>query len=240
MDLALMVGIEIPIPELQMVIHPPTIRDIAYMGEPDFFAAMSYLCLDKEALVQDKSLVSNMTNFQVLMKVLQQKGNASKKIAIQTLLTMLFPDYKVAMMPNSIIFTRQDFPPVMVDDSNFDILQGAIKRVLCASNVFQGKHIVYNPSNAAAKRIADKIAQGRRKVAELKAKQEGDSSMLSRYISILSIGAGISGMADFTLYQLFDLMERYSAYVEWDVDLRVKLAGGKPEKQVETWMRNLY
>jgi hypothetical protein len=35
-------------------------------------------------------------------------------------------------------------------------------------------------------------------------------------------------------------MERYNAYVEWDVDLRVRLAGGEPKQQVETWMRNLY
>jgi hypothetical protein len=35
-------------------------------------------------------------------------------------------------------------------------------------------------------------------------------------------------------------MERYGAYVEWDTDLQVRLAGGKPDKQVETWMRNLY
>jgi hypothetical protein len=35
-------------------------------------------------------------------------------------------------------------------------------------------------------------------------------------------------------------MERYNAFVEWNVDLRLKLAGGTPEKQVESWMRNLH
>ena len=42
------------------------------------------------------------------------------------------------------------------------------------------------------------------------------------------------------LFQLFDLMERYTSYVEWDADLRLRLQGGKPEKQVEPWMRNLH
>jgi hypothetical protein len=31
--LSLMAGIDIPIPELQLTVHVPTIKDIAYMGE---------------------------------------------------------------------------------------------------------------------------------------------------------------------------------------------------------------
>jgi len=66
--------------------------------------------------------------------------------------------------------------------------------------------------------------------------------VLTRYLSVLTIGAGISPQecTGLNLFQLFDLMERYTSYVEWDTDLRVRLAGGKPEKQVESWMRNLH
>jgi hypothetical protein len=46
-----MAGIDIPISELQLVIHPPTIKDIAYMGEQEFFRAVQYLCVDKEVLI---------------------------------------------------------------------------------------------------------------------------------------------------------------------------------------------
>ena len=35
-------------------------------------------------------------------------------------------------------------------------------------------------------------------------------------------------------------MERYNAFIEWDVDLRVRLAGGKPDKPVESWMRDIH
>jgi hypothetical protein len=35
-------------------------------------------------------------------------------------------------------------------------------------------------------------------------------------------------------------MERYSAKVEWDVDLQVRLAGGSPEEKVESWMKELH
>ena len=42
------------------------------------------------------------------------------------------------------------------------------------------------------------------------------------------------------MFQIFDLMERYNAFIEWDVDLRVRLAGGKPDKPVESWMRDIH
>ena len=35
--LALMTGVDIPIPELQVTIHQPTIKEISMIGEQDFF-----------------------------------------------------------------------------------------------------------------------------------------------------------------------------------------------------------
>lgn len=241
-NLALMAGVDIPIPELELIVHPPTIRDIAFMGETDFFQGMTYLCINKEVLVQDETVLQDFNNFQILMRVLEQSQDKNKKKILATLLMLLFPDYKVAIMPNSIIFTKPEQSPIMIDENNFDTFQNVIKEVLCVSNIFQGKNIVYNPEGSRAKKIADKIAIGRKKVAAQKARSEGDSSILTRYISILSIGPHIpvQESIQYNLFQLFDQMERYSAYIEWDVDLRVRLAGGKPDKQVETWMRNLY
>ena len=236
-----MAGIDIPIPELALVVHSPTIKDIAFMGETDFFMAMQYLCIDKEALTQDETVLTNLNNFQVLMKVLEQSEDENKKRAVTTLLMLLFPTYSVVMMPRSIILTK-DEQTVMVDENNFDLFQGVIKEVLCVSSVFQGKNIVYNPAGKKAKAIADKLQRSRQKIAAQKAVQEGDSSILTRYLSILRIGPNIplSESIEYNLFQLFDQIARYNAYVEWDTDLQVRLAGGTPDKQVETWMRNLY
>lgn len=236
-----MVGIDIPIPELALVVHSPTIKDIAFMGETDFFMAMQYLCIDKEALTQDETVLTNLNNFQVLMKVLEQSEDKNKKKAVTTLLMLLFPTYSIVMMPRSIILTK-DEQTVMIDENNFDLFQGVIKQVLCVSSVFQGKNIVYNPAGKKAKAIADKLQRSRQKIAAQKAAQEGDSSILTRYLSILRIGPNIplSESIEYNLFQLFDQIARYNAYVEWDTDLQVRLAGGTPDKQVETWMRNLY
>ena len=99
---------------------------------------------------------------------------------------------------------------------------------------------MFNPQGDRAKEIAAKIMRGRQRIAAQKV--ENSDSILTRYLSILRIGAQIplSESMEYNLFQLFDQVERYNAYVEWDTDLRVRLAGGKPDKQVESWMRNLY
>lgn len=238
-----MAGIDIPIPELQLTIHVPTIRDIAYMGEKKFFTAVQYLCLNKEQLIQDETLLSSLSNFQVLMKVLEQSTDKDKKNSIIMLLKLLFPDYIAMITKNSIILTIVGGKePVLIDNNNFDLFQSVIKEILCVNSLFQGDNVVYNPVNDAAKKIADKIMRGRQKVAKIKGEDSSDS-VLTRYISILTIGTNtltINDCLNLNLFQLFDLMERYNAFIEWDVDLRVRLAGGKPEQQVKSWMRDLH
>ena len=237
-----MVGAEVPIEELSLVAHVPTVKEIALMGEQNFFQAISYLCLDKDQLVQDKSISSVLTNFQVLMKVLEQTQDKDKKKAVRTLLKLLFPEYTIQFTPKSIILAVQDIniQPILIDDSNFDVFQSAIKIILCVNSLFQGSNVVYNPANAAAQKIVDKIMEGRRRVAA----QKGTSteSVLTRYVSILSVGLHLSieQLSNMNMFQLFDLMERYAAQIEWDTDLRVRLAGGKPDQPVESWMRDLH
>ena len=241
--LALMAGIDIPIPELQLTIHVPVIKEIALMGETKFFMAVQYLCLDKESLIQDETLLSSLTNFQVLMKVLEQSQDKDKKNAVIMLLTLLFPDYIPVITRNSIILTKQgENQPLLIDDNNFDIFQSVLKEILCVNSLFQGNNVIYNPANDRAKEIAEKLMRGRRKVAEIKSKGNNES-VLTRYISILTIGSNTMSLEDclnLNMFQIFDLMERYNAFIEWDVDLRVRLAGGKPDKPVESWMRDIH
>lgn len=238
--LGMMAGIDIPIQELALVIHPPTIADIAYMGENKFFINLQYICLDKYSLIQDEALLKQLTNFQVFMKILEQ--SKSKKEDIQTLLLLLFPNYSSIILPNGIILNQENQQPVRIDDSNFDIFQECIKQVTCISNIFQNENIIYNPANAAAKKIADKLMAGRRKVAELNNKKNSSGSVLARYLSILEVAKVVSPIEGpkLNLFQLFDLMERYNAFVEWDIDIKVRLAGGESNKDPENWMRDFY
>jgi hypothetical protein len=43
-----------------------------------------------------------------------------------------------------------------------------------------------------------------------------------------------------TLYQFYDLIERYSLYINWDIDIRSRMAGAKGDKPIENWMKNIH
>jgi hypothetical protein len=42
------------------------------------------------------------------------------------------------------------------------------------------------------------------------------------------------------MFQLYDLVERYNLYVAWDIDIRSRLAGGKPDHHPDNWMKNIH
>ena len=83
--------------------------------------------------------------------------------------------------------------------------------------------------------------KGRAKVAELKG--EGQGGTLSKYVSILTVALQSMSLEDclnLTIYQLYDLIERYGLYMSWDLDIRSRLAGGKPDSKPDDWMKNIH
>ena len=83
--------------------------------------------------------------------------------------------------------------------------------------------------------------RGRQRVAEQKG--SSNTSIFSQYLSVLTIGLesmSLHDCMDLTMYQLYDLVERYSLYVSWDMDIRCRLAGGKPDTQPDNWMKNIH
>ena len=77
--LALMCGNDIPIPECQLTIHQPTLKEIAFIGETEFFTGIQTLCINKNMLTQGETLLENTNNFQIFMTVMQEKETADKK-----------------------------------------------------------------------------------------------------------------------------------------------------------------
>ena len=71
--LALMSGIDIPVPECQVILHQPTIKEIAFIGNEDFFIGVQTLCLYKSMFVEDKKVLEEINNFQIFMTVMNDK-----------------------------------------------------------------------------------------------------------------------------------------------------------------------
>lgn len=235
--LALMTGVDIPIPELQVTIHQPTIKEISMIGEQDFFIGIQILCIDKKMYIEDESLLANTTNFQIFMTMLNEQQMADKKQAVQQVLTLLFPQTKIIFTPRSILLNINQ-ENIIIDEGNFEQLQDVLIQQFCLQGSGQEQ---YNPKDKKAREIAQKLMKARQKVAKLKA-TENSGSMFTQYLSVLTIGTSLTlkDAMELTMYQLYDLIERYSMYLNWDIDIRSRMAGAKVDKPVENWMKQIH
>ena len=237
--LALMTGIDIPVPELQTAIHQPTIKEISYIGEQDFFMGAQTLQLSKKMFSQGNSLLESTTNFQIFMTIMKEQETKDKKDAVINLFQLVFPGYQVIFTPMSILLNKEG-QQTLVDENNFDILQEMIKQIFCV-NSGPMDQATFNPADEKAREIAEKLMRGRQRVAEQKG--ETNSSAFGRYLSILTIGLNampLSEAMNLTMYQMYDLVERYTLYLNWDLDIRTRLAGGKPDSKPDDWMKNIH
>lgn len=240
-SLALICGTDIPIPECQIVIHQPTIKEIALIGETVFFTGASTLCIEKNKLVsKDKTGLEDTTNFQIFMTIMSEKETRDKKEAVLQLLSIILPNYKILFTPQSIVLMSDNLQDnIIIDENNFKDLQQVLSDVFCFTSGTDESS--FNPAGKKAKEIAEKIMQGRAKIAA----EQGykNTSSLMQYTSILTVGLNSMSLFDcinLTLYQLYDLIQRYSLYVNWDLDVRARLAGGKTESQPDNWMKNIH
>lgn len=238
--LALMCGSDIPIPELQTTIHQPRLKEISYIGEQEFFIGIQCLSINKKMFDANNLVLENTSNFQIFMTVMSEDETKDKKVAVQQLFQLMFPKFKVMFTPNSIILNG-DGANIIIDENNFEILQSYLRDIFCL-NAAIGDQVNFNPGNKKAEEIAKKLMRGRQRVA---AQKGGDAatSVFSQYISVLTVGLesmSIFDMMNLTVYQLYDLIERYMLYVHWDIDVKSRLAGATPDSEPDNWMKNIH
>ena len=237
--LAMMCGNDLPVPQCQIAVHQPRIKEIGMIGEQDFFIGAQCLTINSSMFVQDKALLPDVNNFQIFMMIMNDKETKDKKVSTLQVLQILFPEYKPMMTPRSLILTR-DGKQTLIDETNFEYLQDILRLVFCTKTGSMDQQS-FNPANDKAREIAQKLMRGRERIAA----QNGSSntSVFSQYLSVLTVGLNsmsIQDMADLTIYQLYDLVERFNLYLAWDLDIRSRLAGGKPDKHPDNWMKNLH
>ena len=160
-----------------------------------------------------------------------------KELVIQVL-TLVFPNTKVAFTPRSMLLI-QDGVNVTIDEGNFEILQSVLIQQFCIKNTDQDQ---FNPQSEKAREIAQKLMKGRQRVAAQRA-QENSGSTFAQYLSIIAVainGMSLKDALSLTIYQLYDLIERYHLYLNWDIDIRARMAGANGDKPVENWMKQIH
>ena len=245
-SLTLISGIDIPIPEIGVNIHQPTIREIAYIGEKSFYEAAQTMIIQKEGFInglenitqEDKIALSQMSNFEIFLKLVEANPLSSTKV--QMLLSLLFPDFSSSIEERFIFLVNpKEQKSILINDSNFEILQEVITTILCLQSGNTKEE--FNPQGDRAREIAEKIKRGRERAARLKGEKRQQSSFLSKYISGLGIGTNtlnIHNVLDLTLYQLLNQLERYGLYTQYNISIQAKMAGAKDVEDVD-WLKDI-
>ncbi|MGN0992902.1 MAG: hypothetical protein ACI4PE_03185 [Bacilli bacterium] len=236
-DLLLLSGNDIPFEKAKLIIHQPTIKEIAYIGEESFYTGCEFLRFSKDNLnEEDRINLENLSNFEIIMSIIKEQNAIvqKNKVCVFMVLTMLFPKYKIDFKINNISLTDIETNEIfIIDKNNYDEFLQILNSMFCLS---EGSNLDYNPKGDLAKRIADKLKKRHQKLAEDKpAEYNQKVDILSRYVSILAVGEhkDINTLLQYTVYQLFDEFKRYELKMNYDIYLQAKLAGAKDLKEVD-------
>lgn len=241
-------GQPVKVVDCNIAITQPTIKDIVVYGEDEFLIGTNLLGHTEnmtEKMREGNSQLEIFDDFQILLVAIQQEKTI--KHSIVNLLKLICPDYDIVIGESSIDFNiTQDEKTRTVGriiPYNFKSFQQAIND-LFEPHLNNGEP-EYNPANAAAAEIAEKIKKGRARKNQQIQDKEGPQSLFGRYTSILSIGLqmDINIFYNYTPFQLYDSFNRYFAKVSSDLYTKVSttpLMDVSNMEQPEEWIRNLY
>ena len=179
------------------------------------------------------------------MKDKQTMAIQNSKISALLVLSLIFPSYSISFSnDNKLVFEKMGTEGeakeiYFIDENNFEQFKEILSSIFCLRRHKKDEQN-YNPANERARKIAEKLQKGREKVAAVRGPQK--ISVLSRYISILTVGEGknMNELLSLTVYQLFDEFERFELKQAFDTYLKAKLASAQNIEEVENWMKELH
>lgn len=240
-------GQSIFIPEINIYVTQPKVKDIVLFGEDDFFTTVQLL-VDMEKFTsmvkEGNSDLNIISDFQLLLVMIEE--DPTVKAMVQNLFTLIFPDYEVKITENSIDFSLQENNQIIgrIHPFNFESFQNTLNDIFVPQNDNE-REPDYNPANDMAAKIAEKIKKGRDKVHAQKAAIEGVHSIFADYCSTLSIGmhVDINVFFNYTSFQLYDAYRRFFEKEQSDFYMRVSSMPMMDTSKMEApspWQRNLY
>ena len=172
-DLTLISGVDIPFEEAHLIIHQPTLKEIAFIGENNFFIGCQLLNFSKKIISsasEDKVDLSDKSDFDIFMSIMIDSKSPeikNQQICVRMVLALLFPQYQINFTPSGIVFINNEDKSQMgtITNMNFDEFKNILSNMFCLNIVSPEKE--YNPAGKLAKKIADKLQERQRKLAEI-------------------------------------------------------------------------
>lgn len=248
--IALLSKRDIPYEAAQLIIHQPTIKQISYIGENNFFKGCQYLNFSKNSLqIKDKINLEKVSDFEILMMILRNNDLSTQeiKLCLQEIFLLILPEYKTVFLPTSILFSRKTqngFQEHSLTKENFEGFKNIVSEMFCLKYIHgESGEGSYNPGGPQARALVKKFQERQVKLAKLKGKIDKDSNIeiLYNYISILTTGQqkDINQLMNYSLYQLVDQFRRFKMREDYEMVVRLRLAGAKDVESVPHWMGDL-
>ena len=237
-ELLLLSGNEIPFAQARVSIHQPRINEIAFIGEEAFHLGVQFLNFSKDSSSVDKNVLKDKSDFEIFMAIANNKESKKLKTNALLVLSLLFPDYNISFSLEGIFFEKDNFK-TGITSFNFDSFKEILSDMFCLKkrdqDALKGG---YNPADDRAKKIAEKLnkAKNRGKPKEEKI------AIFNRYVSILAVGLkkDMNELMDYTVYQLYDEYHRFKLKQDFDMYIKMKLAGASDIEEVEDWMKDIH
>ncbi len=234
--------IAIPFPSAQISIYQPSILEIAFIGEASLIIGCNALIKDYKSF-QDNSDLSQFSNFQILMRMINDKSVNAKKVsdAIRDVFFLIFPNCKVTFTPMSIIIQDEEKQTHIIDDNNFESFLDIIYDIFCLAELTQNNTTEdYNPLGDRARAIVEKFKKKHEFLAQQR-KENGEypelMSIFGRYIDILAVGEHKDKniLKQYSVYQLVEEFTRFIWKQGYDTTFEARLAGATKLKDPKDW-----
>lgn len=243
-DLLLLSGNDIPLIEAQLIIHQPTIKEIAFIGEENFYLGCELLTFSKNRLSnEDRERNKNIDDFHLFLSLLQNTPNELRQSvrAAFMVLSLIFPYYSLSFDADRIIFENEETKETKyLLSKHFSIFKTILSDMFCLR--ISGLEDTYNPRGKLAQDIANKLNKRHQTLAQQKKETEKKIAILSRYVSILTTGTqkDMRSYFSYTVYQLFDEFQRFELKLKYDINFQARLAGATDLSEVEDWMQDIH
>lgn len=238
----LLAGNDIPFVGGKINIRQPKLKDIALIGEENFFLGCGMLNFSKDLLnISDKTVLDNYTDFDILLTLLKSKNKEQELknsfTAVLQVLTLLFPDREIIFEDREIILKKNENDIGTISNINYLEFKEILIKMFNLSNMSGIK--TYNPKGRLAAQIAEKLKERHRQLAKKMGSKNTD--IFGRYISILAVGENkdINELFQYTVYQLYDEIARFNAKREYDTVFKAKLAGAQNLHEIKDWTSDL-
>jgi len=238
-ELCLLSGNDIPFLAATINVHPPTIHEIAFIGEKNFFIGCQLLNISKELLKEeDKMSLTDKDNFDILMSIVCSEDENSQQICALMVLSLIFPLHNPSFELDGIHLDNET-EHIVIGKEIFPEFQNILVQIFCLN---EAKSNDYKPKNEAAKRIAEKLKKGREKAEVAKGHDTNKIAVFSRYVSILAIGLqmDLKVLFSHTVYQLYDEFKRFQLNHSFGIDLQARMAGATDLDEIDNWMDDIH